>query len=348
MRKSTYIQILITAIIICVIALCILCRLDGKEGFFDMATDYNALRTRLSTMMAAYCDLASYAQEQMKIIYMTPKPLGLGKTETSKEADAHVLKTYADVYGCKDEYASSRATCSSGGISDTDFVSCDTYMKLPDLTDTNTSDVAIALRKIPDNLALRITREVDWYAQIVKKLTEALAQGMNPPGVVSDDKEIPIPPDSENSPATDSSGKPWALKGFSRETFIDYSIPQNKAWLVEGFDASSTCSASQAQAQIEQKKAATASAAASSCTMPTPDTEIPRVNAILDSSDLQTALAKCAALKVAMEKLKEYQQKAKDGNLFPWQKDGPKKTFVTLPAGNRIDGLLSSLKQNQL
>jgi hypothetical protein len=82
--------------------------------------------------------------------------------------------------------------------------------------------------------------------------------------------------------------------------------------------------------------------------MPTPDTEIPRVNEILDSSSLQQALAKCAGLKVAMEKLKADQKKAMDGNLFPWQNDGPKKTFVTLPAGNRTDGLLSSLRQNQM
>ena len=344
MRKSTCIQILITAIIICAIGLYILCRLHGKEGFFDMASDYDTLRTRLSTMMATYCDLASYAQAQMKIIYMTPKPLGLGATETPKEANAHVLRTYADVYACKDEYASSRPTCSSGGISNTGFVSCDTYMKLPDLTDqTNTVDVAIALRKIPDDLAVRISREVDWYAQIVKKLTDALALGMNPPGASSVDTVAPSPPDSENSPATDSSGKPWAIAGF-----IDYSIPQNKAWLVEAFVDSSTCSASEAQAQVDQKKAAAAGKAASSCTMPTLDTEIPRVNAILDSSDLQAALAKCAALKAAMEKLKADQKKAMDGDLFPWQKDGPKKTFVTLPSGNRTDGLLSSLKQNQM
>lgn len=346
MRKSTFIKILITAIFVCAIGLYTLNRLGYTEGFFDMASDYSALRTRLSTMMATYCDLASYAQEQLKIIYMSPKPLGLGATETPKEADAHVLRTYTDVYACKDEYASSRPTCSSGGISNIGFVPCDTYMKLPDLTDqANTADIAIALRKIPDDLAKRITREVDWYSQIVTKLTEAIALGMNPPGAVTEDKEIPVPPDSENSPATDKTGKPWALNPF-KSGFIDYSVPQNKAWLVESFQG--TCSASQAQAQINQKKAAAASSAAASCTMPTLDTEIPRVNAILDSSDLQAALAKCAALKAAMEKLKADQKKAMDGDLFPWQKDGPKKTFVKLPAGNRTDGLLSSLKQNQM
>ena len=368
MLKSTYIKLLIIAILTCILALYILTvyRLRNTEGFFDIASDYNDLRTRLK-MMSTYCELATYAQAQMKVIYMAPKP-GIGDTETSDQADAHIQRTYIDVYGCKDEMASSRQTCSSGGNSDANFVSCDTYTKLPDLTDTNAADVAITLSKIPDDLADRVSREVDWYSQIVTKLTDALALGNNPPAT---------PPDSENSPVADSSGKPWSSDSLLKQGFLDYMVPQNKAWphqpeagrhstaapprwshqpeagrhstaaeplwSVEGFDG--TCSASQAQAKIDLQKKAADSAV--SCTMPTPDTEIPRVNKILDSSDLQAALAKCANLKAAMEKLKSDQQKAKDGNLYAWQKDGPKKTFATLPAGNRTDGLLSSLKQNQ-
>lgn len=339
MLKSTFIKLLIIAILICILALYILTvyRLRNTEGFFDIASDYNSLRTRLSSMMSTYCDLATYTQSQMKIIYMTPK-FGIGDTESSDQADAHIQRTYIDVYGCKDEMASSRQTCSSGGKSDANFVSCDTYMKLPDLTDTNATDVSIALSKIPNDLADRVSREVDWYSQIVTKLTDALALGNNPPAT---------PPDSENTPVADSSGKPWSSDSLKpKQGFIDYIVPLNKAWSVEGFAA--TCSASQAQAKIDMQKKADAIASASvSCTMPTPDTEIPRVNKILDSSDLQAALAKCANLKAAMEKLKSDQQKAKDGNLYAWQKDGPKKTFATLPAGNRTDGLLSSLKQNQ-
>jgi hypothetical protein len=347
------------AIIVCLIILYSLVRQYG-EGFYDINSDYNDLRSRLSGMMATYCDLANYAQSQMKVIYMTPKPLNIGITETASQADAHIQRTYKEVYGCKDDMASSRQSC-SGGI-DAAFIPCEIYMKLPDLTDTNGADVGVALSKIPDNLADRISREVDWYSQIVKKLTDALALGNSPPK---------MPPDSESSPVADSSGKPWSSDSLvKKQGFIDYIVPQNRDWLVEGFALSEgfaasqlsegfadTCTADQIQTQInikkkaEQEKQAAAAqeadaAAASSCTMPTPDTEIPRVNKILDSKELQAALAKCAALKAAMEKLKSDQQKAKDGTLYAWQQDGPMRTFPRLPIGNRTDGLLSSLKQN--
>ena len=359
MRFKSIVAGLSIAIVVCLLALYVLVR-NTNEGFFDINSDYTDLRTRVSTMMTTYCDLATYAQSQMKIIYMTPKPLGLGDTETDSQADAHIQKTYKEVYGCKDEMASSRQSC-SGGINAT-FVPCDTYMKLPDLTDTNGTDVGVALSKIPDDLANRITREIDWYSQIVKKLTDALALGNNPPE---------IPPDSESTPAADPSGKPWSSSSLvPKQGFIDFMVPQNREWLVEGFSQLSlsegfaasqlslnsaplsegfadTCTAAQVQALTDSKKKAADAATASSCTMPTPDTEIPRVNKILDSKELQAALAKCAALKSAMEKLKSDQQKAKDGTLYAWQQDGPKKTYATLPAGNRTDGLLSSLKQNQ-
>ena len=221
MLKSTYIKLLIIAILTCILALYILTvyRLRNTEGFFDKASDYNNLRTRLK-MMSTYCELATYAQTQMKVIYMAPKP-GIGDTETSDQADAHIQRTYIDVYGCKDEMASSRQTCSSGGKSNANFVSCDTYMKLPDLTDTNAADVSIALSKIPNDLADRVSREVDWYSQIVTKLTDALALGNNPPAT---------PPDSENSPVADSSGKPWSSDSLVKQGFLDYIVPQNKAW----------------------------------------------------------------------------------------------------------------------
>ena len=343
------------AIIVCLIILYSLVRQYG-EGFYDINSDYNNLRSRLSGMMATYCDLANYAQSQMKVIYMTPKPLNIGITETASQADAHIQRTYKEVYGCKDDMASSRQSC-SGGI-DAAFIPCEIYMKLPDLTDTNGADVGVALSKIPDNLADRISREVDWYSQIVKKLTDALALGNSPPK---------MPPDSESSPVADSSGKPWSSDSLvKKQGFIDYIVPQNRDWLVEGFALSEgfaasqlsegfadTCTAAQIQTQInikkkadQEKQAAAAAATASSCTMPTPDTEIPRVNKILDSKELQAALAKCAALKAAMEKLKSDQQKAKDGTLYAWQQDGPMRTFPRLPIGNRTDGLLSSLKQN--
>ena len=289
-----------------------------KEGFFDASSDYTALQTRLATSLTPYCDLATYAQEQMMIIYTSTG-------ESQDQARLHIQKTYSDVYACRDEDASSRPSCSSGGTSKPGFISCDTYLNLPPWSSSDSGQAAsIALSAIPDDLADRIIKEVDWYSQIITKLQGALDAGNNPPA---------MPPDSPTSPATDSSGKPWSS---SKDAFSDY-----LSWKVEGFVAN-TCSPEQAQAQIEA-----AAEAANPCTIATPDDQIARVNAILDSPILQAALAKCSALKGALIKLQSDQQKAKDGTLYAWQSDGPKKTYKQFPTGDRTTNFISSMQQNQ-
>ena len=315
--------ILWLSIAIIVSLLCLYILRDQREGFFDIRSDYTSLKTRVSTMMSPYCDLATYAQAQMREIYTA-----IG--ESNSEVEIHIQKTYADVYACKDEDASSRPSCSSGKSDSTPgFISCDTYMKLPDWSENQSQAIAIALSAIPDNLADRITREVDWYSQMTTKLRKGLDAGNSPPAKV---------PDSDHSPASNSSGKPWSVQGY-----LDYMAPMDTSWRIEGFD--NTCSPEASQAKIQA--ATQADQTQASCTLPTPDTQITRVNAILNSNDLQAALAKCASLKAIMENLKSDQQKLKSGTLYAWQNSGPTKTFVKLPAGNRTDGLLSSLRQNQ-
>ena len=317
MKKSDCILYLLIAIIVSSILLFIVSRLSArKEGFADDSTKsqvaYQALQTRLKTTMADYCNLASYAQAQMKEIYMATKPPQTGPTESEADAIAHINKTYMDVYACRDDDASSRQTCSSAGTESSDgvvgFIPCSRYT-LPDWSDPMTA--AAALSAIPDSLPDRVSRELDWYAQIIKKLDDALAMGASPPTSV---------PDSPNSPSTDASGKPWSLK--------------------EGF---ATCTSDQISQIAQQQKAA----AAKSCTMPSIDAEIARVNAILDSSVLKASLSKSASLKTAMVKLKGDQQKAKDGTLYDWQKPPPKKSYKTYSTANRTDALVGSIQQNR-
>jgi len=287
-----------------------------NEGFSDLSSSYKSLKTRLTNAMTPYCDLATYAQSQMKMIYTS-----VGESET--QALARIQSAYIDMYACKDENASSRPSCSGTKPLDSPkFIPCTTYMNLPDWSDDGS--LAMALNAIPNDLPDRISKEIDWYKQIVEKVQKALDAGNRPPEKL---------PESETFPSTNSSGKPWSITGF-----LDYSAPMDTRWSVEGFDG--TCTPAQAATKI--------ALAASECTMPTLDTQIPRVNSLLDSKALQAALAKCATLKGAMEKLKSDQQKARDGTLYSWQQDGPTKTFAKLPAGNRTDGLLSSLKQNQM
>lgn len=315
--------ILIVSLVLCIAILYCITTPYISEGFFDVSTDYADLQTRLSTIMSPYCELAAYAQSQMRIIYTA-----IGESQT--QVELHIQQTYKDVYACKDDAASSRPSCSLGspGVSDPNlgFIPCDTYLSLPAWSSSdNGQAAAIALSAIPDDLQTRITKELDWYSQIITKLQSVLDSGNNPPTTL---------PNSETSPSTDSSGKAWSS---SPQGFSNYRP-------VEGF---ATCSPSQAQAQVQARLEAQAQAQAGSCTMPTSNSQIARVNAILDSPGLQAAIAKCAALKVAMVKLQSDQQKAKDGTLYAWQNDGPTKTYKTFPTGDRKTNFLSSIQQNQ-
>jgi hypothetical protein len=323
MKYATY--ILVPLIVLCMSLIALLVYSTTREGFANGNSEYSALQTRLSTTMAPYCAVASYVQSQMKVIYTA-----IGESEA--QAAARIEKTYADVYACKDEDASSRPSCSgqsSNSRSDSNpgFIPCATYLNLPTWNSSdNGQAAAIALSAIPDDLADRTTKEVDWYSQIIAKLQKTLDSGNNPPST---------PPDSETSPAKDSSGRAWSSTPNS-DGFSDY------RWDVEGFSGT-MCSPSQIVLAAQAAKVAQAS----SCTIPKPDGQIARVNAILNSRTLKAALAKCASLQRAMVKLQSDQQKAKDGTLYDWQNDGPKKTYKTFPTGDRSTNFLSSMQQNQ-
>ena len=249
---------------------------------------------------------------------------------TEQQANDHIQQTYQDVYACKDDLASSRASCPGLGVfsglvpnkekSDVNpgFVSCDNYMNLPASAD----DVAavIALGNIPDTLGDRITKEVDWYSTIIRKLTDALQVGSDPP---------PTAPDTSKSPSTDASGATWS------------SGPP------EGF-TDATCSPAAAQAKQELLRRKQLEDQANSCNLPSLDSEIARINGLLDSSIVKAGLASCDTVKDAMQKLISDMKKAAEGTLYDWQKDGPKKKYTAYgPAGDRITGLTNSMKQNQ-
>ena len=328
MKISTSITLLLQAILVLSILLYIVYKWKArKEGWADDTTqsqsDYKALQTRLRNAMTDYCNLATYAQAQMKEIYMAPKPRDVGPTESEADAIAHISKTYMDVYACRDEYASSRQTCAgfSAPMNSSDsplgFIPCATY-SLPEWNDPAVVATPLAaLLAVPNDLADRVSRELDWYAQIIKKLQDALDMGASPPTSV---------PDSPNSPTNDASGKPWSIEGFTSCT---------SAQII------------QQQEQAQKKAQEQTQEAASSCTVPSIDAEIARVNALLDSSILQAAVSKCQDLKKSMVKLKGDQQKAKDGTLYNWQKAPPKKSYKSYSTANRSDSLLGSIQQNR-
>jgi hypothetical protein len=297
-----------------------------------------------------------------------------GETET--DAIAHVQRTYKDVYKCKDDLADSRQNCSVPNnlkaaflmknpgsatkncddkdydckeenfkkeknlnnmvrermsFPDYEYIPCDRYMNLPDWPDVG--GAAAALSNFPNDIADRVSRELQWYSAIIKQLTEALEMGKNPPQGG--------PPDSKNSPSKDSSGKSWSSDSK-----------------VEGFEDSAQCSPSAMQARLERERRARLQAKPSepskpnpaddpdSCVMPDLATEIRRVNSILSSPEMSNSLKQANSLTQSMKQLQISQQKAKDGTLYAWQQDGPKKSYSSFKGGDRLAGLLFSMKQN--
>jgi len=191
--------------------------------------DYEKLRVKLKTILKPYCSLTKFIQTQLKTMYMsdklsdvvipaqTPPEGGVSRSiesmgsagqnlapalsvtpspttvrgETEAEAEAHIMRTYNDVYNCADELADSRPSCKGYGIArnmklgakrtDQQFVPCSVYMDLPEYDVNNLEDITIALSKVPDNLTDRIKTEVEWYSVVMKKLSGGLDEGKNPP-----------------------------------------------------------------------------------------------------------------------------------------------------------------------
>jgi hypothetical protein len=166
-----------------------------------------------------------------------------------------------------------------------------------------------ALMNITNDLPERLVREAEWFAAIIKQLNDSLALGANPP---------------TSMPA-----------GYEMSE-IKLKEPKK-----EGF---AVCSPEAAEYQRSQKLRKEAA----SCSIPSASSEIQRVNSLLDSPDLKNALGRMDGLLSAMLKIQSDLEKAKNGTLYPWQKDGPKKEFPQFQGGDRTASLLFSMRQNQM
>jgi hypothetical protein len=191
--------------------------------------DYEKLRVKLKTTLKSYCSLTKFVQTQLKTMYMsdklsdvviptqTPPEGGVSRSiesmgsagqnlapalsvtpsptmirgETESEAEAHIMRTYNDVYNCADELADSRPSCKAYSMArnmklgakrtDQQFVPCSVYMDLPEYNINNLEDITIALSKVPNNLTDRIKTEIEWYSVVMNKLSGGLDEGKNPP-----------------------------------------------------------------------------------------------------------------------------------------------------------------------
>ena len=266
---------------------------QDKEGFFDDSSNYKALKKRLITDLGSYCNVANTAREQLKT------QLSLSGNASDEMSLNDIYKT---IYSCTDSQASSRATCKLiGGLgpnTSMTYVSCDTYMKLPDWSEDGS--VSVALVKITDNLLERIMREVDWISTNLKKLKDTLAAGENPP---------------TTPPSQDQLNK-----------------------LNEGFSGSCSADALKAKRLMEE---------ATTCSIANVSSEITRINNLLDNPDLKKLLLGMDALFAEMKKIYSDLEKLKNGNLYDWQKDPPKKSYAQFKGGDRTAAFIFSMQQNR-
>jgi hypothetical protein len=63
--------------------------------------------------------------------------------------------------------------------------------------------------------------------------------------------------------------------------------------------------------------------------------EVARVNTLLNDPSVRKSVSECKAMMGQMLKLQSDLEKLKNGNLYDWQKDGPKKTYAKFEGGDR-------------
>jgi hypothetical protein len=80
---------------------------------------------------------------------------------------------------------------------------------------------------------------------------------------------------------------------------------------------------------------------AATCILPSLESEIARINALLDSKSVKTAVASTSSTLASMVKMQADIEEIKK----KWGDDGPKKSYTRFQGGDRLAGFLFSMKQ---
>lgn len=112
----------------------------------------------------------------------------------------------------------------------------------------------------------------------------------------------------------------------------------------EAFVGSQTCSSEALKIKRQKALQAKAEAEAASCKIPDLDSEITRVYGLLQSPSFSSVLESSKKLSASVSAMEINEQKAKNGELFSWQKSsGTKKSYATFTGKDNVSGLLFSL-----
>jgi hypothetical protein len=330
---KTYLKIIIVALIFLLVALHRIL-FYSKDGFYDTGSDYDALRRRLQNDLGDYCKLAGFIYGQVTQMQQGLKAIASSlpsaddiKAQANSPAakasqalfaaargepwadygnDADVSLLYKSVYTCTDTLAKFRPSCGSPNFK-MNYVPCSTYLDLPSWSDEET--ITKALGKITDDLAERLNREADWFEAVMNKVQDGINAGAKPQA-------------GDNPPGVAPS--------------VDQMNKLKEQ--LEGF----TCSPD-AMALLRQKKL---EKELKSCTPITSSSEIDRVNGILDNPSVGSSVNRMRRLYEIGKKLQSDLEKLKNGTLYDWQKDGPRKSYTRCATGNRLESLICSIKQN--
>ena len=208
-----------------------------------------------------------------------------------------------------------------------------------------------ALIKIPSNTPQKLVMDIAWYASVIKKLQEGINAGANPPS-------SPPPAPGDDSGKTYSANpddKPVSAKGAAAGAALLASVGK-KPTVSEGFFDEGQCSAEQIAAKrraMQEKRRAKLEKSSASCSIPTIQSEIDRVNGILNNDQFLKAMSQCNSIYAAAMKLKSDIELLKAGNLYDWQKSGPPKTYNNFnikkkgEGYDRLAALKASLLQNK-
>lgn len=321
---------------------------------------YTALQEKLKTDMAPYCQMTKFAHDYMKKIFtmksstkdmVKPKPIPddyapeqkaaalkaqesaskkaatVGPpSDTPEQAERRILSVYKKVYACEDDMAASRPSCKQSLFqraqekllgrrykSDEEFIPCSTYLNLPKWVKDDTVTPSAKLMLIPNSLAEQLTKELDWFEAMMTKLSNVADMAKSPPS---------SPPDTSETPDSDSSGKSYAADGF---------LDKGK------------CSPSDIQAALALLRKKNMDKKGKKCVIPPLEDELTRIETLFASEKLKAVLNRCGPMLKQMTDLKALMDKLENGVELSM----PKKNYKEFPGGDRANALVFSIKQNQ-
>ena len=250
-------------------------------------------------------------------------------SDTPQQAERRILSVYKKVYACEDDMAASRPSCkqslllriqekllgkrNEGNKSDEEFIPCTTYLNLPKWTNDDIVTPSASLMLIPNSLAEQLNKELDWFEAMMVKLSNVADMAQSPPS---------SPPDTSETPDSDSSGKSYSADGF----------------LDKGKCSPSDIQA--ARALLAKKKR---EGKARSCVIPPLEDELTRIETLFASEKLKAVLNRCGPMLKKMTDLKAVMDKLENGVELSM----PKKNYKEFPGGDRANALVFSIKQNQ-